>query len=247
MKKYITNIGICVTSILSYLGIGIVLSLFIQDNILLTTIADIIISILGSIYYKKFIYKKDRSVKSDKNTWFNVLWITIIIWIVTQITVTWYYNTFGDILLDNRNNTISNNTMLYIVLTLFMAPITEEILIRGIVYSSLKKICKTWIAAFISAFIFAILHGTVVHLIIGIYCGLYFLFVYEYTGKLRYAILSHMIYNFLSIGFSDLRFPDWVFTSWFVIISNIALIIIFIKVSLYLAQRKVANDTSTNM
>lgn len=242
MKKYITNIGICVAAIVLYLGTGLILSLFIHDSVAITALTDIIVSIMGAVYYRKFVYKKDRSVKSDKNTWFNLVWITMIIWIITQVTVTWYYNTFGDSLLDNYNATVTENEELYIILTLFFAPVLEEILMRGVVYPTLKNICKPWIATLISAFVFAIMHGTIVHLVVGMVCGIYFLLSYEYTGKLRYAILSHMVYNFLSIGFSGLSIPEWFFTPWFVIVSNIVLIAMFIKVALYLKETKVKKD-----
>lgn len=242
MKKYIINIGICIAAILLYLGTGLIFSLFIHDNVAITALTDIIVSIMGAIYYRKIVYRKDRSVNSNKNTWFNLIWITMIIWIITQVTVTWYYNTFGDNLLDNYNATMIGNRELYIFLTLLFAPVLEEILMRGVVYSTLKNICKPWIAALISAFIFAIMHGTMVHLVIGIVCGIYFLLSYEYTGKLRYAILSHMVYNFLSIGFSTISIPEWFFTPWFVIVSNIVLIVVFIKVALHFKKTKVKND-----
>lgn len=234
MKKYIINIGICVTSIALYLAIGLTISIFISDSVFLTTITDIIISIVGLTYYRKKICPNNQSVKSDKNTWLYLIEITFGLWIITQITITWYYNTFGDRLLDVHNSTISISPTIYLFLTLVFAPIAEEVLIRGIVYPTLKNICKPWIATLISSFIFSFLHGTVVHLFTGIYCGIYFVFVYEYTGKLRYAILAHMIYNSMSLLLSGINIPKWCFTTGFVLVSNIILIAIFTKFSSHL-------------
>lgn len=245
MKKYIINIGICIAAILIYLGTGLILSLFIRDSVAITALTDIIVSIIGIVYYRKFISKENRSVKSDKNAWFNLLWFTMIIWIITQVTVTWYYNTFGDSMLDNYNASISSNEALYILLTIFFAPVLEEILMRGIVYPTLKNICKPWIAAIISSYVFAIMHGTIVHSLVGIICGISFLLAYEYTGKLRYAILNHMSYNFFSIVFTSLSVPNWFFSPWFVITSNTALIVVFVKVGLYLKQRKLTNSSTS--
>ena len=152
--------------------------------------------------------------------------------------VTWYYNTFGDRLLDNYNANVIENASAYIILTLFLAPMAEEILMRGIVYPTLKNICRPWIAAAISSFVFAVLHGTAVHLLIGMYCGFYFIYIYEYTGKLRYSIWGHMFYNILSVFFSNLAVPDWCFTAGFVTIANIALIMVFIKFMPYSKQKE---------
>lgn len=236
MNKYVKNIGISLSSVVIYLLVGMILSRFISNSILMTIIDDIIVSVLGGIYYRKYIYRKERTVKSNKDTWFNLLWITIALWIITQITVTWYYCHFGDQLLDKYNTTKIGSPTLYVCLTLIFAPVAEEILIRGVMYPSLKFICKPWIAALISSAVFSILHGTIVHLIVGMYCGIFFLFVFEYTGKLRYSVLAHIIYNILSLGFTNLMLPQWFFTTAFVIISNILVIVAMVLFALHLRK-----------
>lgn len=240
LKKYTSGIGICIISILLYLGIGMFFSLFISDSVTLTIITDILISILGVIYYRKSVrtQKIHECTRLDNNLFWKLFGIVFVVWTITQVTVTWYYNSFGDKFLDRYNSNISKNVLFYLFLTLLFAPASEEILMRGVIYPTLKKICRPYIAALLSSIIFAAMHGTIVHMIIGIYCGIFFVLIYEYTGHIRYSILVHMIYNTLSVFFGTLKLPGFFFTSWFVIMSNCTLIISFIVTAFYFKHSK---------
>ena len=57
------------------------------------------------------------------------------------------------------------------------------------------------------AVLFALFHGTLVHIVIGIVCGILIAVVYEYTGDIKCNILLHVFYNSLSIFLGGIVLP----------------------------------------
>jgi membrane protease YdiL (CAAX protease family) len=85
------------------------------------------------------------------------------------------------------------------VVAVAMAPLFEEILFRGFLYTTLRKYLGPALAMLGSAAIFAALHP-----LFGFYqilvLGLVFAYVYERTGNLFVPMVLHMIHNGLVIG-----------------------------------------------
>lgn len=101
-----------------------------------------------------------------------------------------------DVAYSDYSNVISGSILPYIVLTCFIAPISEEMLYRGVVFSFLFK-RSIWGAYAVSALLFALSHGTFTHLPVAIACGLLFCYVYSVTGNIVYNILLHVASNVL--------------------------------------------------
>lgn len=102
-------------------------------------------------------------------------------------------------------------------LSVLVAPICEELFYRGAFYYTLKRAYPTAIAIIIQALIFGLMHGTKVHLPGTIALAIFNALLLELTGKFRYNILAHMIYNlFATLPFS-LLLPD-VLLNWYVIV-----------------------------
>jgi len=79
-----------------------------------------------------------------------------------------------------------------------LAPVVEEILIRGIILDSLLNKYDIALSLFISTLIFAILHFNFVQTISAIICGLILGLLYISTGSLFNCILAHSLYNAIS-------------------------------------------------
>lgn len=84
---------------------------------------------------------------------------------------------------------------LTVIGTVLCAPITEEIVFRGLVYTRLRRGMPVGIAALFSAVIFGILHGTFLHLVFTIPMGLLLCYVYEKYRSLWAAVFLHMGFN----------------------------------------------------
>ncbi len=79
--------------------------------------------------------------------------------------------------------------------TVLFAPLSEEILFRGLIYSRMKQGMPALLAALLSALIFGVMHGTLLHLVYTVPMGLILCLFYEKYGSLWAAIALHMGFN----------------------------------------------------
>ena len=89
--------------------------------------------------------------------------------------------------------------LVLLTFVIFIAPVGEEALMRGVIYPVLRQGMSIAIAALLSAVAFGLVHGNVVQLITTIPLGIIAALVYEATGYLRAAIGVHMTYNLLGL------------------------------------------------
>ena len=88
----------------------------------------------------------------------------------------------------------------------FVAPITEEILYRGVLFRSLSNHMGAFAAAFVSAVVFSSVHfydlqGFISVAMFGFVCAL----LYRATGSLTTVMALHVLYNV------SIKIPAWVF------------------------------------
>ncbi|RDU25211.1 CPBP family intramembrane glutamic endopeptidase [Anaerosacchariphilus polymeriproducens] len=87
----------------------------------------------------------------------------------------------------------------YLVELLFvgiLAPIAEELLLRGVVFNTLERIYKKpWFAIVISSLIFGIWHGNFVQGVYTFVMALVVSFVYYKTRTLKWTMLIHIVIN----------------------------------------------------
>ncbi len=79
-----------------------------------------------------------------------------------------------------------------------ITPIAEEILFRGIIYNSVKRMFQLRSAMIISAALFGMYHGNTVQGIYAFVMGLLMAYMYEYFGDYRVPVAIHMVSNVLA-------------------------------------------------
>ncbi len=84
------------------------------------------------------------------------------------------------------------------------APITEELLLRGIVLGAFKDRLKQWVANLITAVLFGVMHLNLIQGVYAIVLGLILGYIYIRTKNLVYPILLHILLNFLGAGFAQI-------------------------------------------
>lgn len=82
----------------------------------------------------------------------------------------------------------------------FVAPICEEIVFRGLFYPVMKKFSGPWVAAFCSGLIFAAAHGNLTVLLPLFILGILLVFVYEKTGSIWAPIAVHFCFNTVTVS-----------------------------------------------
>ncbi len=95
-------------------------------------------------------------------------------------------------------------------LTCVVAPICEEILFRGYIFTALRNWRGTWVAAVITGLLFGGVHAgsaPVLDLVPLAALGFGLCILYRYTGSLYPSIIAHSLNN--SIAFSSLENWGW--------------------------------------
>lgn len=96
---------------------------------------------------------------------------------------------------------IDNSIMAWITAVL-MAPVLEEIVFRGLMYSRLKKGLPVVAAVIITSLVFGIVHGAIIWAIYTFIFSLLLIWVFERFQSLTACILLHMAYNISGMGIS---------------------------------------------
>ncbi|MBR5871472.1 MAG: CPBP family intramembrane metalloprotease [Clostridia bacterium] len=90
---------------------------------------------------------------------------------------------------------LTGNALFQAFAAVIAAPILEEIVFRGLIYTRLCRGMKRWIAAILSAVLFGMVHGTLLALVYTIPMGLLLCLFYEKYRSLWAPILLHMGFN----------------------------------------------------
>ncbi len=106
---------------------------------------------------------------------------------------------FPDTWMDEYNTAISaivsTDTAVTVIFTALLAPICEEIVLRGLVHTRLRKALPTFAAMLISSWIFGMMHGIRIQIIYAALLGLVLAWIFEKTGSLSAPILFHIGFN----------------------------------------------------
>ena len=90
----------------------------------------------------------------------------------------------------------------------FVAPLTEEIFFRGLVYTRLRQGMAVLPAMALSALLFGLAHGEPIWILIAFLSGLGLVWIFECTGSLWCAILAHGVNNVIAQTLTmELSFP----------------------------------------
>ena len=80
-----------------------------------------------------------------------------------------------------------------------MAPVLEEIVFRGLVYTRLKKGMPTIVAAILASFVFGLCHGTAIWITYATALGLVMTWVFEKYKSLTASIIFHFSFNAMGL------------------------------------------------
>jgi hypothetical protein len=95
-------------------------------------------------------------------------------------------------------NELSKNPVLMFFRVCLLAPITEELLIRGCILNSLSERYSSIIAIAVSALIFALLHFNFIQTVSAVIFGIFIGIAYVKSHSLFLCILTHGLYNLIS-------------------------------------------------
>lgn len=95
-------------------------------------------------------------------------------------------------------------TALLFVYTVFIAPVSEELIFRGVTLHHATRHLPFWIANILQAILFGTLHMNLIQGLYAFFIGLFLGYVCWYGKSLSLSILLHMIFNFIGSYLPDL-------------------------------------------
>lgn len=161
--------------------------------------------------------------------------LMFLLGMATQIVASYMLTIILDFFPDiarNYNENISALTELSATTILFvciLAPVLEELVFRGLLFSLLSKFIPLMMANLIQALVFGVYHGNVVQAIYAFILGFYIGWILIITGNVIYTIALHIGINVLGMFIDKLIPMDtsiMVRTMWFAIAMLMAVIVL---------------------
>ena len=87
---------------------------------------------------------------------------------------------------------------LEILTVAIVAPITEELIFRGLIFKNLRRKYNFWLASIITTLIFVIAHGNVYQGLAIFPISMFFAYLYERFGKIWVPMVAHIWNNLLA-------------------------------------------------
>ncbi len=107
-----------------------------------------------------------------------------------------------------QSSTLNETSVMSIIATAVFAPLSEELIFRGLLVSSLGSAMPTWVVLLITSAIFGLIHGQVLWICYAFLLGLYLGFVRIRTGSTTASFLLHAAFNASSFILPLLPLPE---------------------------------------
>lgn len=158
---------------------------------------------LGFWYWKKFAPRKAPRRKLSQLIHPQMLLGLLLLMVGMQFLSTYivaltsaihpaWYETYSYLM---ESMGFENVTLLLVLYSVVIAPISEELIFRGVTLHYARKAMPFFAANMLQAFFFGLFHGNVIQgtyaFVVGLFCG----YVCHKGGSIYLAILFHMLFN----------------------------------------------------
>ena len=182
------------------------LSAHLMDNLMFITLISNAVTLL--VYWIRFAVRKKRFAKEVelKPVEAKSLLPVVIGAMGFNIIVTVVINFFPwpDAWMDAymTNSASLDGSLISWISAVIMAPVIEEILFRGLVYTRLKKGMPAIVAAIVASLAFGLCHSGIIWIIYATALGLVMTWIFEKYQSLVANILFHLAFNAMGLVFT---------------------------------------------
>ena len=243
MDKIRSIVSVAGVLFLYYVGAVLLMSAGL-DSLTATVVLNIIVTVFVVLWRKSA--REHRIAPCDMRKGFGMLLcVFLLMFVLGQLTGTMVEKLFGPGAFGRYQTTMQSNPSIALLLSLVVAPIAEECLLRGFIYQQLRQSWSFWTAWIVQAVIFAWMHGTLVHAVPTFLTALFLALVYEYTGSLRGPIGFHMAYNLLALLVGGMYVPDILYAPapWVIVLLDIICVAVMVVMYAYVINRKFVSET----
>lgn len=214
VRGWLATLGLIAGALGLYAGSTMAASLLLGSAVAGAAAANTAVFVAGLVWLRRSglqtasgpCWLRGRDQSTGRGFWAFTCLSLGLCWIVGQASALWLYGILGSPGFDSHTQAKTEvPLLLVIVLTLVLAPMGEEMLVRGIAYTRLRTHLPPAAAAVITAGIFSLMHMNLVQIILTFPLGVLLAAVYERTGRLTAPILLHVAFNTLSAAV-----PVWV-------------------------------------
>ena len=198
---------LCIGLFASFVCVG-------AGSVHITFVADLVMVLAGLLYCVWRVFPEDRSYRERSvfmgfGRFLGQFFELGAIWLLAQMTASIVQTRFYDAGYASYQQSIADSNVLEMLfLTVVLAPVMEEVLMRGMVQSCIRERFGPVAGVLIASIVFAVLHGTLIHLYVGFVLGIAFGLIYERTRFLPACIFAHILCNFMSFALSGVEFSD---------------------------------------
>lgn len=151
-----------------------------------------------------FLYLRGKGDDLWKECGFNkiktsTVFLTILLTVVSYPMVM-FTNVFSQLFVKNTmaqatDDLVGNTPVLYIIAIALLAPVCEEILLRGFFHNRLKKLVPFTAAAILSGFWFGVFHLNLNQFCYAWLLGVVFAYVNRASGSIYTSMIMHVVIN----------------------------------------------------
>lgn len=218
-----------------------------QVQLGITAVIAMIILIIFGIWYNKINYSKTKGELKKLLPVKIILGIVVlgiglqitlnfILNIIASIKPEWFHN-YGQVM----EQLGRGNSILSLVYISIIAPLSEEVIFRGVTFKKAQKVMPFTGANILQAILFGVYHGNVVQGIYAFFLGLFLGFVCYKLNSLLAAILLHMAINLSGILFGYISTESIFYsTGVYSLVSITGIIIVIAGTAILLKNKKTA-------
>lgn len=205
LKAKLSQLGWCVSVplgiLIVYLGIGVGLVAVVGAPILGTAaVGAVVIAAVGAVRLvrPKWLTHRPSPQPKARTPRFGraVVGCSVLAFLTGQSLALWLYTIGGSAGFDESVATRQEaGIAATLLLTLVMAPVSEEMLFRGLIYPLLRRRVGIIAAVLVTTATFALLHGNVVQFAAALPLAVLLALIYERTRVLWPCILLHLGFN----------------------------------------------------
>ena len=188
-------------AIIAYLAISTMIYLIIKDSVITAILTNVLTALVVIIWRIRAQTHADSLVIPTHHTWKELTFLPVTV-IAVNITSTmialWVKAQVPNSAL-NKDILANTPVILVIALSLILAPVGEEALIRGFIYPILRRSFSALTTIIVTTAVFALLHGNLAQIVLTVPLGIILGYVYERTHRLNLCIGSHALFNLTAI------------------------------------------------
>ena len=205
LRGWLTTLAGIVTALVLYVGVTVAAAMLSDSPVVGAGAANTAIFVAGLIWLRRGQCRGDSGVPGRVHARNPALWVLsstalVVCWLLGQSASAWLYSLVGSAGFDTHTATATRTpAMLMLLFVLILSPMGEEMLMRGVIYTRLRKHLPPLAAALLSAGAFSLLHLNLVQIVLTLPLGILLALVYEHTGRISSVILLHAAFNLLSV------------------------------------------------